>query len=77
MKQKPNEESATNLEGIRNLNDLNAGWENPQAFMTETARLINRALHEMVVDGIKYELIKDQYYEMRLFSVALSLISMQ
>ena len=28
---------------------------NPQAFMTETARLINRALHEMIVDGIKYE----------------------
>ena len=40
---------------------------NPQAFMTETAKLINRALHEMVVDGIKYEQIADQYYEMRLF----------
>jgi len=40
---------------------------NPQAFMTETAKLINRALHEMVIDGIKYEQIKGQYYEMRLF----------
>ncbi len=40
---------------------------NPQAFMTETAKLINRSLHEMVVDGIKYEQIKGQYYEMRLF----------
>ncbi|POZ59436.1 Type III restriction-modification system restriction subunit [Dehalococcoides mccartyi] len=40
---------------------------NPQAFMTETARIINRALHEMVVDGIKYEHIDGQYYEMRLF----------
>jgi len=40
---------------------------NPQAFMTEVAKLINRALHEMIVDGIKYEQIKDQYYEMRLF----------
>ena len=40
---------------------------NPQAFMTETAKLINRALHEMIVDGIKYEQIKGQYYEMRLF----------
>lgn len=40
---------------------------NPQAFMTETAKLINRALHEMVVDGIKYEQIEGQYYEMRLF----------
>ena len=35
--------------------------------MTETAKLINRALHEMVVDGIKYEHIEGQYYEMRLF----------
>jgi type III restriction enzyme len=40
---------------------------NPQAFMTETAKFINRALHEMVVDGIKYEHIEGQYYEMRLF----------
>jgi type III restriction enzyme len=40
---------------------------NPQAFMTETARLINRALHEMVVDGIKYERLEGQIYEMRLF----------
>ncbi len=40
---------------------------NPQAFMTETARLINRALHEMVVDGIKYEQLDGQIYEMRLF----------
>jgi type III restriction enzyme len=40
---------------------------NPQSFMTETAKLINRALHEMVIDGIKYEQIEGQYYEMRLF----------
>ena len=40
---------------------------NPQAFMTETAKLINRALREMVIDGIKYEQIEGQYYEMRLF----------
>ena len=40
---------------------------NPQAFMTEAAKLINRALHEMVIDGIKYELIEGQVYEMRLF----------
>lgn len=40
---------------------------NPQAFMTETAKLINRALSELVIDGIKYEQITGQYYEMRLF----------
>ena len=40
---------------------------NPQAFMTETAKLINRALNELVVDGIKYEHLEGQVYEMRLF----------
>ncbi|MDA3874794.1 MAG: DEAD/DEAH box helicase family protein [Kiritimatiellae bacterium] len=40
--------------------------DNPQAFMTEVSRLINRSLHEMVVDGIKYEQI-DDCYQMRLF----------
>lgn len=40
---------------------------NPQAFMTETAKLISRALYELVVDGIKYERLEDQVYEMRLF----------
>ncbi|MDD2630494.1 MAG: DEAD/DEAH box helicase family protein [Limnochordia bacterium] len=40
---------------------------NPQAFMTETAKLINRALRELIVQGIKYEQIDGQYYEMRLF----------
>jgi type III restriction enzyme len=40
---------------------------NPQSFMTETARMINRALHEMIIDGIKYEPINGQYYEMHLF----------
>ena len=43
---------------------------NPQAFMTEAAKQINRALHKMVVDGIKYECIEGQYYEMRLFEEA-------
>lgn len=42
---------------------------NPQSFMTETARLINRALAEMVIGGIKYERLEGQYYEMRLFEI--------
>ncbi|MEI6847132.1 MAG: DEAD/DEAH box helicase family protein [Chlorobiaceae bacterium] len=42
---------------------------NPQSFMTETAKLINRALHELIIDGIKYEPISGQYYEMRLFEM--------
>ena len=40
---------------------------NPMAFMTEVAKLINRALHELIIDGIKYEPIAGQFYEMRLF----------
>jgi type III restriction enzyme len=40
---------------------------NPQAFMTEVAKAINRTLHGMIVDGIKYERIAGQEYEMRLF----------
>jgi type III restriction enzyme len=40
---------------------------NAQAFMTEVARLINSTLHNMIVDGIKYEKIAGQEYEMRLF----------
>ena len=41
--------------------------QNPQVFMVETAKLINRALREMVIDGIKYEQLQGQVYEMRLF----------
>jgi len=40
---------------------------NPVMFMIEAAKNINRALNELVVDGIKYEPISGQYYEMRLF----------
>lgn len=40
---------------------------NPQVFMIEVAKLINKALADTVVDGIKYEQIEGQYYEMRLF----------
>ena len=40
---------------------------NPQSFMTEVAKMINRALHELIIDGIKYEPIQGQNYEMQLF----------
>lgn len=40
---------------------------NPAMYMTEVAKLINRALHELAIDGIKYELIEGQAYEMHLF----------
>ena len=40
---------------------------NPQQLMDEGNRVINEALKEMMVDGIKYEKIADSYYEMREF----------
>jgi len=58
---------ATLVEILKQSGRLKEFTVNPQAFMTEAARRINRALHEMVIDGIKYEQIRGQYYEMRLF----------
>jgi len=43
---------------------------NPIMFMTEAAKLINRSLNELIIDGIKYEPIIGQRYEMRLFEQA-------
>jgi type III restriction enzyme len=40
----------------------------PQAFMTETAKLIKHSLQETIIDSIKYEQLQDQYYEMHLFA---------
>lgn len=42
---------------------------NPQAFMSEVARVINRTLRGLIVDGIKYEPVPGQYYEMCLFKM--------
>ena len=52
------------LEKSQRLQDFSV---NPMLFMTEAAKLINRALHELIIDGIKYEPIAGQSYEMRLF----------
>lgn len=40
---------------------------NPQRFMMEVARLINITLNHLVLDGIKYEKIGGEIFEMRLF----------
>lgn len=40
---------------------------NPQAFMTEVSKLITRTMNELLIDGIKYEKLEGQSYEMRLF----------
>ncbi|MFA7204650.1 MAG: type III restriction endonuclease subunit R, partial [Candidatus Caldatribacteriota bacterium] len=40
---------------------------NPQRFMDTVARIIKQELHQLIIDGIKYEKIANQEYEMRLF----------
>ncbi|MEZ4527390.1 MAG: DEAD/DEAH box helicase family protein [Desulfobacterales bacterium] len=53
------------LKASERLKDFSA---NPQAFMTETAKQIHRALQELIADGIKYEKLSNQYYDMKLFA---------
>jgi type III restriction enzyme len=40
---------------------------NPQKFIDSVTRLIKNDLHKLIVDGIKYEKMAGQEYEMRLF----------
>lgn len=40
---------------------------NPQYFTDQVVSVIKRTLNELMVDGIKYEKIGNDYYEMRLF----------
>ncbi|MBF0105309.1 MAG: type III restriction endonuclease subunit R [Deltaproteobacteria bacterium] len=39
---------------------------NPQKFMTQVADCLNKALHSLIIDGIKYEKIAGQEWEMQL-----------
>jgi type III restriction enzyme len=38
---------------------------NPQAFMAAVAKQIGRALHDLMLEGIKYEKVAGQYWEQR------------
>ncbi len=40
---------------------------NPELFMAEVAKCINRAMQELIIDGIKYEPISGKNYDMCLF----------
>ena len=42
--------------------------DNPAMFMAEVAKCINRAMQELIIDGIKYEPLTGQNYDMRLFA---------
>jgi type III restriction enzyme len=40
---------------------------NPQKFMEQVAAILNRELHRLMIDGIKYERITNEEWSMRLF----------
>lgn len=58
----------TLLEILKQCGRLNEFKLNPQAFMTEVARQIHSALNELLVDGIRYEKLDKECYEMALFN---------
>ncbi len=57
----------TLVEVLKRSGRLKEFTVNPQTFMIETGKRINRALQELIINGIKYERIEGQFYEMRLF----------
>ena len=58
----------TLLEIIKHCDRLKEFKENPQGFITETAKHIHKALDELLVDGIRYEKIAGAQYSMTLFN---------
>lgn len=57
----------TLLEILKQCGRLKEFKLNPQAFMAEVAKQIHAALNELLVDGIRYEKLENQHYEMTLF----------
>lgn len=53
---------------IRNGKRLDEFKTNPQGFITEAARQIQKALDELLVDGIRYEKLAGERYKMELFN---------
>ena len=58
---------STLVQILKKSGKLNEFVVNPTIFMTEVARHINKALNELIIDGIKYEPIPGQYFDMKLF----------
>jgi type III restriction enzyme len=52
---------------LKEIGRLDEFKNNPQKFMDEIASTINATLKDMMLDGIKYEKIDGQIYEMHLF----------
>jgi len=57
----------TIVEVLIKSNRLNEFENNPQRFMDEIAKILNRVLKSMIIEGIKYEKIDNEVYEMRNF----------
>lgn len=58
---------STILEILKKSNRLNELLINPQMFMDNAVSRIKEVLHELMIDGIKYEKIGGKVYEMTLF----------
>jgi len=58
----------TIIETLKQSGTLRDFKRNPQMYMMETARILNAAKREMIVDGIKYERLDEAYaYDQSLF----------
>lgn len=57
----------TLLDILKRCGRLGEFKTNPQGFITEASKQIRKALGELLVDGIRYEKLEDERYDMRLF----------
>ncbi len=57
----------TIVEILKRANRWNDIFVNPQYFIDKSVAIIKKALNELMVEGIKYEKIGNEYYEMKLF----------
>ncbi len=58
---------STILEILKNSKRIKELLLNPQLFMDNAVSKIKDELHQLMIDGIKYEKIGDKFYEMTLF----------
>ncbi|MHB0777071.1 restriction endonuclease [Halomonas sp. WWR20] len=58
---------ATLVQILKASGRLGEFMTNPQGFMAEVAKRINRALHEAIVEGIQYAPLAGERYDMRMF----------
>ncbi len=58
---------STILEILKNSKRIKELFLNPQLFMDNAVSKIKEVLHQLMIDGIKYEKIGDKIYEMTLF----------